>query len=711
MVFIPKVGKDDYSNPKAYRPITLSNFLLKGLERLVQWHLDETLLTKPLYAQHAYTRGLSTETALSTVVDFVEKALSCKQKCLAVSLDCTGAFDYIQYHSAASAMRRLGVDNALIEWYGNLLKNRKIQADVKGTKACVTPTRGSPQGGVLSPLVWNTIMDTLLTRFKGRAIRAVGYADDVILLISGIDPETMAALMEEALQEVTLWGKANGLTFNPTKTSAMLFHRGRKGTSPRLTMEGHVIPYVPELKYLGITFTPQLRWLAHLKGRVKKAKRVMHLAKASVGLKWGLNPEKVHWVYTAMVRPIVTYGSLVWAHAINKTMRKELQSLQRQALLAITGSMRSTPTDGLEAILGVVPLELYTKNLATNARARTASLVRSDWDGLGRFKGHQRWHDDILPATLRSDRILPTRFWEVRDDKVDHPTICIYTDGSKEEGRVGAGWFGCIQDQVVMESSVGLDRRCTVFQAEVLAILEAMDWLNSTDKPLDGDVCVYSDSQAALQAIRGPLFDSEVTLQCARAIAQAQQHRKVGLKWVRGHNDNTGNEMADYLAKRGNQCRHNPRVKPASISLKSEVKNTYLEEWKKTWKASTSSQSREMFPEANVGKTKHLLRLGRTRLNLLMQVGTGHGLFAYHLAHWTGVSRTCQLCAGGDETPGHLLWDCPALLVERMELDVKLQVSSRNPVRKEKTLVGYFSCPRLEALREKHSRVVLLPRR
>ena len=31
--FIPKVGKSNYAVAKAYRPITLSNFLLKGLEQ------------------------------------------------------------------------------------------------------------------------------------------------------------------------------------------------------------------------------------------------------------------------------------------------------------------------------------------------------------------------------------------------------------------------------------------------------------------------------------------------------------------------------------------------------------------------------------------------------------------------------------------------------------------------------------------------------
>jgi hypothetical protein len=45
VVYIPKIGKTDYALAKSYRPISLTPFLFKGLERLVHWHLQETTLT------------------------------------------------------------------------------------------------------------------------------------------------------------------------------------------------------------------------------------------------------------------------------------------------------------------------------------------------------------------------------------------------------------------------------------------------------------------------------------------------------------------------------------------------------------------------------------------------------------------------------------------------------------------------------------------
>ena len=44
VIFIPKPGKDSYNKAKSFRPISLSNYLLKGLERLYGWHMKEQLI-------------------------------------------------------------------------------------------------------------------------------------------------------------------------------------------------------------------------------------------------------------------------------------------------------------------------------------------------------------------------------------------------------------------------------------------------------------------------------------------------------------------------------------------------------------------------------------------------------------------------------------------------------------------------------------------
>jgi hypothetical protein len=77
VVFIPKPGKNSYGRPKDFRPISLTSFLLKTMERLVDRFLrDEILATKPLHPnQQAYQAGMSVETALHQLLVRVQKAL------------------------------------------------------------------------------------------------------------------------------------------------------------------------------------------------------------------------------------------------------------------------------------------------------------------------------------------------------------------------------------------------------------------------------------------------------------------------------------------------------------------------------------------------------------------------------------------------------------------------------------------------------------
>jgi hypothetical protein len=44
VIFIPKPGKNNYTDRRAFRPISLMSVLFKTLERLVLWHIEETSL-------------------------------------------------------------------------------------------------------------------------------------------------------------------------------------------------------------------------------------------------------------------------------------------------------------------------------------------------------------------------------------------------------------------------------------------------------------------------------------------------------------------------------------------------------------------------------------------------------------------------------------------------------------------------------------------
>ena len=72
------------------------------------------------------------------------------------------------------------------------------------------------------------------------------------------------------------------------------------------------------------------------------------MSKKVIGHKWGLQPYMTHWLYIAVIRPIVLYGVVVWWPILNVgTHLKNLRRVQRQACICISEAFSTTPTDAL----------------------------------------------------------------------------------------------------------------------------------------------------------------------------------------------------------------------------------------------------------------------------------------------------------------------------------------------------------------------------
>ena len=220
---------------KSFRPISLNSFLLKGLECLVLWELEETTLTTTPFhaAQRAFRKGRSCDTALSEVVDKIESGIMRNQFSLGVFLDIQGAFDNVSWTKVIKLMHARGFPGRLTRWYKYFLENRIITySNEEGVTHYCSLAKGTPQGGVLSPVCWNVIFDDLLSRVETGPVQAVAYADDLCLLATGLNPQTLVDTIQDSLNAAMEWGREASLTFHPKKSEAMLFHRKRKVKLP-----------------------------------------------------------------------------------------------------------------------------------------------------------------------------------------------------------------------------------------------------------------------------------------------------------------------------------------------------------------------------------------------------------------------------------------------------------------------------------------------
>ncbi|KAJ3568085.1 hypothetical protein NP233_g5941 [Leucocoprinus birnbaumii] len=113
---------------------------------------------------------------------------------------------------------------------------------------------------------------------------------------------------------------------------------------------------------------------------------------------WGLTPKQKRILYWACTIPIATYGFYLWYNDFAKC-KGHLQSLTKMqccAALWIISTFRMSPTDGYEALAGLIPIHLHLRKLASRATYRVVTLSRTQraWSSMGRHDAlgaHMHW--------------------------------------------------------------------------------------------------------------------------------------------------------------------------------------------------------------------------------------------------------------------------------------------------------------------------------
>ena len=101
-------------------------------------------------------------------------------------------------------------------------------ATLNGFSMRLAISRGCPQRGVLSLLLWCLVVDDLLARLSGNGTFIQGYTDDICLLVVGKFPNTVPGLIQWALLTIQTWCNKVRLSVNPDNTGLIALTRERK---------------------------------------------------------------------------------------------------------------------------------------------------------------------------------------------------------------------------------------------------------------------------------------------------------------------------------------------------------------------------------------------------------------------------------------------------------------------------------------------------
>lgn len=200
------------------RPIGIPTFEDKVLQRAVVMALE------PLYEQvfydcsYGFRPGRSAHQALETLW----QQLMAMGGGWVVEVDIQKFFDSLDHARLREFLQRRVRDGVLLRLIGKWLNAGVLEGDV-----LTTPDEGTPQGGVISPLLANVYLHYVLDewfeqevkpRLQGRAF-LIRYADDfVIALASEADARRVLEVLPKRFAKY-------GLTLHPTKTRLVPFRR------------------------------------------------------------------------------------------------------------------------------------------------------------------------------------------------------------------------------------------------------------------------------------------------------------------------------------------------------------------------------------------------------------------------------------------------------------------------------------------------------
>lgn len=175
-------------------------------DRVVQTALVSVL--EPIFERtfsersHGFRPGRSAQGALTAVLGHLKTGAV-----FVVDADLKGYFDSIPHERLLSKVGQQVSDGRVLDLIGAFLK-----AGIMESGTVSEPEAGTPQGGVISPLLANIYLNDLDQHMAEAGERMERYADDFVILCR------TQAEAEGVLERVKRWTAHAGLTLHPTKT-------------------------------------------------------------------------------------------------------------------------------------------------------------------------------------------------------------------------------------------------------------------------------------------------------------------------------------------------------------------------------------------------------------------------------------------------------------------------------------------------------------
>lgn len=307
-----------------FRPIALTSLIMKSFERIVKDALMTMVQANLDPFQFAYRPGRGVDDAISTLLNMIFSHLEgTKTFVRLVFIDFSSAFNCIQPHILAESLKSVhNIDPGLICWLMDFLMERSQRVKVNGILSdALLSSTGSPQGCVLSPLLFVLYTNECQTQLERR--RIIKFADDsvIVSLLNNEDPDH-----GPVLADFTDWCNLSFLDINALKTKEMIvdFRKNPTVITP-IAINGNAIEVVHQFKYLGTVIDDKLTFEAQVDTVCRKAHQRLYFLRKLGG--FNVDNSFMKMFYSCFIESVITFSFVCWYGSLNLKNRNRLRGI------------------------------------------------------------------------------------------------------------------------------------------------------------------------------------------------------------------------------------------------------------------------------------------------------------------------------------------------------------------------------------------------
>ena len=342
---------------------------------------------------------------------------------------------------------------------------------------------------------------------------------------------------------------------------------------PVLKLDGVEIPVVDQYKFLGVIFDRKLSFIPHINYLKAKCHKGLQLLRVVAHTDWGADKSTLLKLYKSLVRSKLDYGCFIYG-SVRKSYLRCLDSIHHLGLRIALGALRTSPVESLYIEANEAPLSLRREKLALQYFTKLQSCpsnpafdctinpkyqelfarkesaiptfgirVKSllEHSNISNNNVHETIIPEVPPWTLDQPRVIlnlsklskkdtsslvfTQKYNEIKDE---HSCVPVYTDGSKDDDRVGCA---------AIINNISIKRRlpnnASIFTAEIKAIDLALDAIAESE---DDHFIIFSDSLSVLLSLENKKLDNPLVVNLLHKLhLLSTAHKTIFFCWIPSH--------------------------------------------------------------------------------------------------------------------------------------------------------------------------------